>query len=62
MEPVGRQAASEGSLSLMVAGSLDTEQIWMGGEGRREHESTGKGGGGGSGRFDIRESGGDNET
>ena len=62
LDPVGRRAASEGSLSLTVASSLDTEQIRRGGEGRGEHEHAGKGGGGGSGQFTSAESGGDKET
>ena len=56
------RAASEGSLSLTVAGSLDTERSQRGGEGRGYHERGGKGGGGGSGIFARGESGGDKET
>ena len=46
-----RRAASEGSLSLTVAGSLDNEQSRRGGKGRGEQERAEKGGGGGSGNF-----------
>ena len=49
--PIRRRAASEGSLSLMVVGSLNSKQIRRGIGGRGEHDCAGKGGGGGSGRF-----------
>ena len=57
-----RRAASEGSMSLTVAGSLDTERSRRGGEGRGDHECVRKGGGRGSGRFTRRESVGDKDT
>ena len=53
------QASSEGSLLLMVAGSLDTKWNQRYDKERREHERVGKGGGGGSGIFSREESGGD---
>ena len=43
-----RRAASEGSLSLTVAGSLSAKWIRRGSGGRGEHEREGKGSGGGS--------------
>ena len=42
---------SEGSLSLTVVGSLDTNRICRGGKGRGENKHTGKVGGVGSGHF-----------
>ena len=48
LEPFIIQAASEGSMSLIVAGSLDTKCRRRSGEGRVEHDRIGKGGGGGS--------------
>ena len=45
LDPVGGQAASEGSLSLTVAGSLGAEQIQRSCEGRGVHERVVKGGG-----------------
>ena len=51
-----RRAASEGSLLLTVAGSLNAYRIRRGGKGRGEHESAGKGGGGGSGHYSKRDS------
>ena len=58
LDPVRRQAASEGSLSLMVEGSYNADRSQGGGEGRVEHERLLKGGGGGSGRSSSRERGG----
>ena len=49
LKPVGRQAASEGSLSLTVTSNIDTEQSRRGGKERVEQDSVGKCVGGGSG-------------
>ena len=49
--PVRRWSASEVAMSLMSAGRLDTNRRRRGGEGRGEHDRTGKVGGGGSGTF-----------
>ena len=52
-----RWSASEGSLLLTVAGSLNAGRIWRGGGGLEEHDRAGKGGGGGPMTFyreDIR--------
>ena len=43
--------ASEGSLLLIVEGSLNVEQVQRGGRGWGEHERTGKGSGGGHRNF-----------
>ena len=59
LEPVRSQAASEGSLLLMVTGKLNTERIRRGGTGRGDHFRAGKGDGGGSRRFSRGESVGD---
>ena len=48
-----RRAASEGSLSLTVVGSLNTKRRWRVGEVRGENEQVDKVNGGGSGRFAI---------
>ena len=42
MEPVGRQAANEGSLLLIVKRNIDAERIQRGRKGRRDQERTGK--------------------
>ena len=57
-----RRSASEGSLSIIVEGSLDTDRIRRGGKVRGDHEHAGKGSGVGSGHFTIGESGRDKET
>ena len=59
LKPVRRRKASEGSLLLMVVGSLNVKQIRRGIRRRREHESAGKGGPGWSGRFSREDSEGD---
>ena len=43
LDPVGRRATSEGSLSLTMAGRRDANQRRRGSKGRGDHESTGKG-------------------
>ena len=58
MDPVGRRAPSEGSLSLAVVSNLDAEWIRRGDEGRGEQERAGKGGGVGSGPLIEEEGGG----
>ena len=60
--PVRRRMSIEGSLSLMVVGSLNTKQIRRGIGGCGDYDHTGKGGGGGSGRFATEDSEGDWET
>ena len=56
---VRRRTASEGSLSLMVVGSLNFKQIRRGIRGREDHHRAGKGGGGGSGSIANEDSEGD---
>ena len=53
MEPVGRLAASEGSLPMTVASNLDYERRRRGGKVRGEQEGAGMGGGGGFRSFSI---------
>ena len=48
---MGRRAVSETSLSLMVAGSLDTKRNLRRVKGSGENEHADKGGGGGLGVF-----------
>ena len=62
LEPVGRRAASEGSLSMTVTSNLNAKQSRRGGEERGDHECVRKGGGRESGRFTRRESVGDKDT
>ena len=56
---IQRREASEGSLSLTVAISLNSERSRRGDGERREHESVVKGGRGGSESFSRGESGGE---
>ena len=51
LEPVGRLAASKGSLSLTVVVSLDDKRTQRGGRGGGEHEHVDKGSGGGTENF-----------
>ena len=59
LEIVVRREASEGSLLPTVEGILGTYQSRSGGKGRGYHERAGMGFGGGSGNFDVVQSGGD---
>ena len=58
LDPIEIRAYNEGSLLLMVLGSLDAERSHRGDEEKVEHKRAGKVSGGVSGRFAIRESGG----